>query len=222
MARWPPGPPSYTLRQRVDWCGIVEFSAMRSLRRGLRTLLLLIPFLGIAGAAAGQTFTADINGDGVRDRIETRRTPAELIIRLSTREAVQHLRFSGSILNVVAIDIDADGDSDLVATTVGQRHVRVFVWTNAGRGRFVSHAPKPRDALVCKRLVHKGVTSPGRQSPDEELCSDVGPLLVMMSAALEGRSMASEPLHPADEPLVGRLRYDRRCPRGPPSTLLFS
>ena len=48
--------------------------AMRSLRRRLSVLLFAIPLWALApSAAAAQTLTADINGDGVRDRIETRR-----------------------------------------------------------------------------------------------------------------------------------------------------
>ena len=140
---------------------------MRSLRRCLSALLFAIPLWALApSTAAAQTLTADINGDGVRDRIETRRAPAELVVRLSNREPAQHLRFSGSILDIAVTDVDADGDSDLVATTTGRRHLRLFVWTNAGRGKFVSRLPRPPDPTVCHRLGHRRLTSPGRPSPD--------------------------------------------------------
>jgi hypothetical protein len=135
--------------------------------------------------AAAQTLTADINGDGVRDRIEARRAPAELVVRLSNLEPAQHLRFSGSILDIAVTDVDADGNSDLVATTTGRRHVRVFVWTNAGRGKLVTRAPKPRDSLVCHRLGHRRLTSPGRPFPDDDLCGDDGGLFVLTSIELE-------------------------------------
>ena len=42
------------------------------------------------------------------------------------------------------VDIDQDGDSDLVATTAGRRHIRLLVWTNAGRGRLVTRVPLRR------------------------------------------------------------------------------
>ena len=118
--------------------------------------------------------------------------------------------------------MDADGDSDVVAATTTGRHVRVFVWTNAGRGKLVTRAPKPRDSLVCHRLGHGRLTPPDRPFPDGDLCGDAGGLFVLTSIELEGRPMASEPLHVADELLVARARYDRRSPRGPPSPLLLS
>ena len=142
---------------------------MRSLRRCLSALLFAIPLWALApSTAAAQTLTADINGDGVRDRIEARRAPAELVVRLSNREPAQHLRFSGSILDIAVTDVDADGYSDLVATTTGRRHLRLFVWTNAGRGKFVSRLPRPPDPTVCHRLGHRRLTSPGRPSPDDD------------------------------------------------------
>ena len=191
---------------------------MRSLRRCLSALLFAVPLWALApSTAAAQTLTADINGDGVRDRIEARRAPAEIIVRLSNLEPAQHLRFSGSILDIAVTDVDADGNTDLVATTTGRRHVRVFVWTNAGRGKLVTRAPKPRDSLGYGRL-----TSPGRSFPDGDLCGDDGGLFVLTSIELEGRPMVSEPLHVADQLLVARARYDRRSPRGPPPPLLFS
>jgi hypothetical protein len=196
---------------------------MRSLRRCLGALLFAIPLWALApSTAAAQTLTVDINGDGVRDRIETRRAPAELVVRLSNLEPAQHLRFSGSILDIVVTDVDADGDADVVATTTGGRHVRVFVWTNAGRGKLVTRAPKPRDSLACHRLGHRRLTSPGRPFPDGDLCGDDGGFFVLTSIELEGRPMVSEPLHVADDALVARARYDRRSPRGPPSPLLLS
>jgi hypothetical protein len=195
---------------------------MRSLRHGLRTLLVAIPFLGIAAAVGAQTLTADLNGDGLRDRIETNRAPAELVVRLSNREPPQHLALAGAIVKLLVTDVDADGDADVVAATAGARHVRMIVWTNTGRGKLVSRGPRPRDSLECKRLgrSHRRLTSPDRPFPDEDLCGDAPSLLVLSSIGLHGRPMASEPLYTADEPLVARLRYDRRSPRGPPSSLL--
>jgi hypothetical protein len=196
---------------------------MRSLRRCLRALLLALPVLLAApAAAAAQTLTADVNGDGVHDRIETRRASAELVVRLSNREPAQHLRVFGSVLDIVLTDVDGDGDSDLVVTARIRRRVHVFVWTNAGRGKFVSRIPKPPKSLACHRLAHKRLTSPGRSSPDGDLCGDAVGLFVLTSIGLQGRPMVSEPLQFADEPLVARLRHDRRSPRGPPATLLFS
>ena len=196
---------------------------MRSLRRCLSGLLFAIPLWALApSTAAAQTLTADINGDGVRDRIETRRATGELVVRLSNREPAQHLRFSGSILDVAVTDVDSDGYSDLVATTTGRRHLRVFVWTNAGRGKFVSRLPRPPDPTLCHRLGHRRLTSPGRPLPDDDLCGDDGGLFVLTSIELEGRPMVSEPLHVAEQLLVARARYDRRSPRGPPPPLLFS
>ena len=196
---------------------------MRSLRRCLSALLFAIPLWALApSTAAAQTLTADINGDGVRDRIEARRAPAELVVRLSNLEPAQHLRFSGSILDIAVTDVDADGDSDLVATTTGGRHVRVFVWTNAGSGKLVARAPKPRDSLACHRLGHRRLTASDRPSPDGDLSGDAVGLFVLTSIELQGRPMVSEPLHVADQLLVARARYDPVPPAVLPRPLLFS
>jgi hypothetical protein len=195
---------------------------MRRLRRGLCALLFAIPCLGIAATAAAQTFTADINGDGVRDRIEARHASRELVVRLSNREPPQHLAVSGSILDVVLVDIDKDGDSDLVATTRGRRHVRVFVWTNAGHGRLITGGPRPRVSRAHHQLSRRRLTAPIRPAADGDFSGDAVGLFVLTSIALQGRPVGSEPLHTADEPLVARLRHDRRSPRGPPPTLFFS
>jgi hypothetical protein len=94
------------------------------------------------------------------------------------------------------------------------------VWTNAGRGKFVSRAP--RDSLECDRLGHRRLKTPERPSQDDNLCGDASRLFVLSSIDLRGRAMAGEPLHVADDLLPGRARHNRRSPRGPPSTLLFS
>jgi hypothetical protein len=194
---------------------------MRAMRRAFGALMLALPvWLALPAAASAQVLSADVNGDGVRDRIETRRAPAELVIRLSTLEAPQHLAASGSILDVVVADIDHDGDSDLIATAAGRRHVRLLVWTNAGRGRFVSRVP--RDALSCDRLGHRKVATPGSVATEDDLCGDASRLLVLPAIGLKGHAMPGEPLRVADGLSTARPRHSRRSPRGPPSTLLCS
>jgi hypothetical protein len=192
---------------------------MRAMRRSLCALILALP-VWLAAPASAQVLTADVNGDGVRDRIETRRAAAEIVIRLSSLEPAQHLRTAGSILDVAVADIDHDGDSDLIVTTAGRRHVRLVVWTNAGRGKFVARAP--RVSRACHRLGHRRLTTPARPCLEDDLCGDASRLLVPTSIDLRGREMASEPLYVADDRRTARPRHNRRSPRGPPSTLRLS
>src|SRR3954466_15728227 len=120
---------------------------MAFLRRSVCALLLALPFLLAAPATAGtRLITADGFG-GVREHTEGGPLPVELVVRLSTSGPVQLLRAAGAILDVLIADIDHDGYSDLVATARGRRHIRLFIWTNTGRGKLVTRHHRIRDAL---------------------------------------------------------------------------
>jgi hypothetical protein len=197
-----------------------EILAMRLTPRLARGLVLALPvWLAAATAGAAPILTADINRDGVRDRIEAGRAPAELVIRLSNLGPAQHLLASGSILDVLVTDVDRDGNPDLVVTASGRRHVRLFVWTNAGGGKLVSKAPHQRQSLSCDRSSHPRLTLPLHLDPDDSACGDDGSLFVPASIDLRGRARVSEPVHVVDELASARARYDRPAPRGPPASL---
>ena len=129
--------------------------------------------------AAAQTLTADINGDGVRDRIETRRAPGGARRPAFESEPAQHLRFSGSILDIVVTDVDADGDSDLVATTTGRPACpRASCGRMPGRGKLVSRCPEA--AQIRWHVIGSAPATDvaDRPSPDGDLCGDAVGLFV--------------------------------------------
>jgi hypothetical protein len=193
---------------------------MRDLRR-IGALILALPvWLALPALASGQVLSADVNGDGVRDRIEAGPAPAELIVQLSTLEPAQHLKASGAILAVAVADIDRDGRSDLIATTAGRRHIRLVVWMNAGSGRFVARAP--RDALQSRRLGHRRVATPDVLSAEDDLWGDATRLFVLASAVPQARPVAADPLAVDDGVATALDSHDQCSPRGPPALRLIS
>jgi len=194
---------------------------MSAARRTPWLLLLALPlWLGTALSASAQALTADINGDGLSDRIEAGRTAGELLVQLSGRETAQRLHIGGTLLDLAVADVDRDGDSDLVATASGRRHIRLLVWTNAGGGRFVSRQPKPAgggDRARGARLA-TAIDVPVL----DDLSGDPGWLFALPSLALGHHTSRGEGLPAADEFLPARPRSLRRAPRGPPAVQLLS
>ena len=198
---------------------------MRNLRRAIGVLVLALPVWQALPALASaptpaQILTADVNGDGLRDRIEAGPAPAELVVQLSTREPAQHLKTSGAILSVAVMDLDRDGNSDLIVTTAGQRHVRLMVWMKAGRGRFVHRAP--RDSLQSCRLGHRRLASPEVLSVEDDLSGDTSRLFDLPTAIPQARPVAGAALPTDDGRTIALASHDQRSPRGPPALLLFS
>lgn len=109
-------------------------------------LLLLMAF---AAPVRAESQTADLNADGIPDRIQIDNTAssATLRVRLSGQPGLIVIRAAEPISSVRAADVDRDGALDIVAVS-STRHV--WTWRNGGQGRF--------------RLMRKGlrrlVTSP--------------------------------------------------------------
>lgn len=82
--------------------------------------------------------TADVDGDGRSDTVLG--GDAGLRIRLSIST---HIRLKGprTVAAAAAVDLDRDGDRDLIALST---RGRLFVWRNDGAGRFSLQPPRPR------------------------------------------------------------------------------
>jgi hypothetical protein len=196
---------------------------MRAVRVFVRALLIaLAAWPAAATTASAQILAADVNGDGVRDRIETRQSATELVVQLSDREPAQHLRARGPILDVLVADVDRDGDSDLIvttATTRGERNVGLVVWTNAGRGRFVAraaHAAARLRHLRHGRLVDRSIPI------DIDFSGDAMQLFVLPATVAAGRAADSEPLAPSRQLAARAHPHTLRPPRGPPTPFTLS
>ena len=117
---------------------------------GLSVRLILLALLAVAvsppSAAQAQLASADVNGDGLRDRVERGRDRTELIVKISN-DHIQRLHTQRQIFRVVLADVDHDGDADLVASTAP---AGLRIWLNRGKGRFVrarSNGPKRRSTF---------------------------------------------------------------------------
>ena len=132
---------------------------------GLRNLLGLAFVLGLAWQAAVFTsrspslpyapsvstpishpitlYRVDFNRDGLADCGTILRVHNSTIIAvsLSGENRTRRIRVEERLAGVVAVDVDHDGNTDLLAL---DDHLRVLVWLNNGKGRFVRRDPASR------------------------------------------------------------------------------
>jgi len=187
---------------------------MAFVRHQLVTIVFVAAsFLGTAGVSAAQVVLADLNGDGIRDRIEASHAGTELVIHTSARRHIQHLRAPDRIVKVVVSDVNRDGLADIVITT---RRSGLHVWLNSGRGGFRSARPRaPAPDWRPGRAT--GDTAPSSATDDNVFASGMGLL-----AANRARAPSPDAsFRPFSNPRVHSLhRYARpRVPRGPPLVL---
>ncbi|MGH9429469.1 MAG: hypothetical protein ACRD2L_24550 [Terriglobia bacterium] len=111
--------------------------------------------LPTTGAATLQeTVTqADFNSDGIADNVrlvDEDFNRAQIQIFVSGLSRSNRIVLDEKIVRVVAIDVDRDGDSDLVALT---RAPCLLVWLNDGRGHFFPRVPCPSPQPPAKRFL---------------------------------------------------------------------
>ena len=175
---------------------------------------LLVPSL-----AQADTVRADLDGDGVRDRVEFKRGSREFAIRFSSTQQWQRLRVHDLIVTFVLADVDRDGNPDLVANT---RTSGVHVWINKGRGFFAARTHSARTSHI--RLIRhragpavRGVPTPGA---DDSTLNDSPRSSIVASAPARERLIAvCEAPMQSGAPLA-KTACPRRTPRGPPSILV--
>lgn len=109
--------------------------------------LVLLAHPGWAGTLRT---VADVDGDGVRDRVTLdRRDPSVVRVRLSSTGTVSVLRSARPISSLVAHDLDGDHKAELIAAdTRGAVHV----WTHARQARVFqpSHAAWPMNGVLAE------------------------------------------------------------------------
>jgi hypothetical protein len=183
---------------------------MRIFRRSVLTATAVLGLL-VCGprAVAAQVVVADLNGDGVGDRIEAGPSGAELVVRTSHRHRAQRLRLPERVVRVVVGDINRDGRADIIATT---RRAGIFVWLNSGRGRFHSARPVPA-ALPYWRHDRSADHAPGSTATEDDV--DLVSIAVLSTRADVPVESTLSPLLPSRVSL--RTRHARpRVSRGPP------
>ena len=114
------------------------------------------------------------------------------------------------IVRVVVIDIDRDGDSDLIALT---RAPRLLVWLNDGRGHFSSRTPCPPFEPPAKSFLN----------PDSDSETPVSPSLPLAGPTLKAEVYSySNFSHEWSAPACGsRLNTSPRAPPLPASSSLY-
>ena len=193
---------------------------MTASRRPPWLLLLALPvWLATALPVSGQTLTADINGDGVSDRIDVSRTAGELLVRLSGRGPAHHLRIPGLASDGAVAGLGKGGDSSLLATRIGRRYVRLLAWFSAGRWRFVSRLPLWPSGSSWRR--HARVATPADIPTLDDFAGDSIWLVTVPALDLRPLAVRASPLHDQDARFSTVPPNLPRAPRGPPDRQLL-
>ena len=170
----------------------------------------VILWLSLAtAAAAGARVAADLNGDGRPDHIKVVESDGRHTLALHFAGGSRiWLTTPSRVSQLVAGDVDRDGDIDLLATT---ERAELIAWINHGRGRFAL-APRPagtNSLLPSASSVNR--TSP-EQNIDPGLTSDAT-VAIKSSIPMPGvERSASQYFEPA--PLT--RQSPPVSPRGPP------
>jgi hypothetical protein len=107
--------------------------------------LFIIP---CAAAADTPAVPRDSRIDGVR--IVDQADGSVVSVKLRGRLRPRLLRSVERLVSIVIADVDADGDLDILASTIREG---LLLWRNGGRGHFVlARLPKARDALPGPRF----------------------------------------------------------------------
>ena len=188
---------------------VLESGLMSIVRRNLITAIWVLAFVaGGARAVSAQVVLADLNGDGIGDRIEAAAAGTELIVHTSDRYRPQRLRTRDHIVQVAVADVNRDGRVDIVIST---RRFGIQVWLNTGHGRF--HAARPRAPAADWRSSDGSGEPASATSDDGDL---IGGVLVEASRARPPAPDAVfQPFDPTDARVPSRSTRPR-VPRGPP------
>jgi hypothetical protein len=175
---------------------------------------LLVPNL-----AQADTVRADLDGDGVRDRVEFKPGSREFAIRFSSTQQWQQLRARDLIVTFVLADVDRDGDPDLVANTSTSG---VHVWINKGRGFFAArtHSARTSHIRLTRHRARPAVRGVPTAGADDSTLNDSPRSSIVASAPARERLIAvcAAPMQ-SGAPLA-KTACPRRTPRGPPSILV--
>jgi hypothetical protein len=190
-----------------------------AVRRFILATLCGVAALLAPTLAQADSLRADLDGDGIRDRIEFGPGSRELAIRLSATRRWQRLQSHDLIVRFVIADVDHDGDPDLVAST---RRSGLRIWINKGRGLFAARSRhvSSRHARAAVGPWRAGVHSVRTIRFDDSTLNDPNRLVIVWSVPACARSLVGcETLLFSDSART-TLTSRRRTPRGPPSLLV--
>jgi hypothetical protein len=180
-------------------------------------LCALVAFV-VPATAGAEPLRADLDGDGVHDRIAISRRPGVLALRLSGARRSLYLRANDFIVRFVVADIDRDGDADVVAET---RRSGLRFWINKGGGRFALQSPHVRPRTLRPHHVKPIVRGVQGLREDDRALNDTNRLSVAVPSPIsDGLVAAGHIPATANAPLT-KFTHRGSAPRGPPF-LLFS
>jgi len=184
-----------------------------SMRRYAAVALCSVFALTVPATAGAEPLRPDPDGDGVHDRIEPERNPGLLAARLSRTRHWLRVEASDAIIRVVVVDLDRDGDSDVVAETV---HSGLYFWINKGRGRFAFRSP--RSSVRPLRTHHSTRIARGVQvlHEDNSALNDPNRLLAILPSPLGDALIAAGPTPLTANAPPGQFTHCRSDARGPP------
>ena len=114
--------------------------------------------LGVAGVSAWQgsvwspiniaalnrvLVTQDFDNDGIPDRLRVHQAGVGIALSRDSHD-VSRLGHRTPVVGFVAIDVDCDGDADVLTLTAAGN---LWVWRNDGRGRFAAERVVPNQGL---------------------------------------------------------------------------
>ncbi|HVZ22513.1 MAG TPA: VCBS repeat-containing protein [Vicinamibacterales bacterium] len=186
----------------------------------LLRLLAVTALVALAPAAASaQVLFADLNGDGIHDRVDAGLRPTDIVVRLSTSQRRQ-LHADFPIIRFAAVDFNRDGQLDLVATTSDDGGLAV--WINRGNGRFAQRFAGRHASRLFGDRGRAQVARHYRPSRPNDNGDDVSGRPMPAAAATRVVHEFSYVRHVRDTRVV-HVRFHTRSvvPRGPPATQLF-
>lgn len=182
-------------------------------------LLLLAAAVCMPATASAQVLYADLNGDGIHDRVDPGVRPTEIVIRLSAGHHQHRLHADSPIIKLAVVDFNRDGHPDLVATTT--RPGGLMVWINHGNGKFSRHhAARPARDRLKNGGAGASRRRSGRQAGDTSDDVATRPLLLAQTAVRVDEFSYVRHVRES-RPLIARLDGRLWIPRGPPSDQLF-
>ena len=184
-----------------------------TMRRCAAVALCSLVAVALPAAAGAEPVRADLEGDAVHDRIDPERQPGLLAARLSRTRHWLRVEAADQIIRIVVVDLDRDGDSDVVAET---RHSGLYFWVNKGRGRFAFRSPHAR--LRPLRAHHTTRIVRGLQvvRDDNSALNDPNRLLAVLPAPIGDALVAAGFTPLAANAPPAKFTHCRSAARGPP------
>ena len=177
-----------------------------------RCLLALAAIVVLTTPLSAQTIVVDFNGDGVRDRVDSFRGDAVVIVRGADGAPIQRLHTRYPVVGLVVADVNHDGSPDIIVRT---SHPGLHVWVNRGGGRFVrarGHVTRAHGARVGRgSMTPRGPDPVGSQAGNV----DTAPVLMPDVDAGVGIAWTAGAL-PRPRAPVSSFSIRPRAPRGPP------